>query len=55
VSNPRVKYNMESIIDERGDCSRCGPQVKLVPLGWEDWFGYEDPYGAMVESRAAAN
>jgi hypothetical protein len=43
VSNPRVEHNAERITDERGDCSRCGPNVKLVGLSWEEWFP-EDYY-----------
>lgn len=32
----------ERIIDQRGDCSRCGPGVKLESEGWEDWFGWPE-------------
>ena len=39
VSNPRCFHNSEHITGEFGDCSRCGPGVKLAPgLAWEDWF-----------------
>lgn len=40
VSNPVVTHNDERILDERGDCSSCGPRVPLQGLAWEDWFGW---------------
>lgn len=48
VSNPRVKHNAERITEQRGDCSRCGPNVDLLPLSWEDWFSDDyDPEEAV--------
>lgn len=49
VSNPKVTHSWERITDERGDCSRCGPGVKLVGLCWEDWFSDDyDPEAAIL-------
>ncbi len=53
VSNPVVTFNVESILKERGDCSRCGAGVELVPLCWEDWFGEDcEPTGKLIEAGA---
>jgi len=54
VSNPTVAYNCERIVAERGDCSRCGPGVPLMPLAWEDWFAEDfDPYEALLGRQEA--
>lgn len=55
VSKPRVTYNCERIVREIGNCSRCGDDVELVPLCWEDWFGWDfDPYDSIMNWTAAS-
>jgi hypothetical protein len=54
ASNPKVTYNLDGIVDERGDCSRCGDGVKLIPLSWEDWFPEDfDPEEALLAAVSA--
>ena len=55
ASNPKVTYNLERIVDERGDCTRCGPGVELMQLCWEDWFGDDfDPEDAILGKLRAS-
>lgn len=52
VANPRVWHNAEHITRQVGDCGRCGPDVPLVPLGWDDWFPDDyDPLDAILATR----
>lgn len=53
VSNPRVElvpstdpWNDVALGAETGDYKKCGPQVPLKPLGWEEWFGEGEPVHA---------
>lgn len=39
VKNPRCEYVAGKIVNERGDCGRCGTEVPLEPgMTEEDWF-----------------
>jgi hypothetical protein len=51
VSNPRCTYNEDRILSTAGDCKCCGPGVPLLPLAWEDWFGWDDEVAAEQNVR----
>lgn len=61
VSNPQVQLGADPnpwavvrIVAETGDCKKCGPQVPLCRLGWDDWFADDYDPTALAALGAAS-